>query len=61
MDGNFNPINLMMMTIGNSGCVNSCKPREGNNNNDGGGGLVAIEVISTGFGADNSGVNIGKD
>ena len=34
---------------------------EGNNNNDGGGGLVAIEVISTGFGADNSGVNIGKD
>ena len=34
---------------------------EGNNNNDGGGGLVAIEVISTGSGADHSGVNIGKD
>ena len=61
MDGNFNPINLMMMTIGNIGCVNSCKPREGNNNNDGGGLLVAIEVISTGSGADHSGVNIGKD
>ena len=45
MDGNFNPINLMMMIIGISGCVNSCKPTEGNNNNDGSGGLVAIEVI----------------
>nr|POE67189.1 hypothetical protein CFP56_54135 [Quercus suber] len=41
--------------------IKCCKPREANNNNDGGGGLVPIEVISTGFGADNSGVNIGVE
>lgn len=49
------------MKIGKSGCVNSCKPTEGNNNHDGGSGLVAIEVISTDCGADNSCVNIGRD
>ena len=57
----FNLINLMTMTIGNSGCVSSCKPTEGNNNHDGGSGLVAIEVISTDCGADNSCGSIGRD
>ena len=51
----------MTMTIGNSGFVSSCKPTEGNNNHDGGSGLVAIEVISTDCGADNSCGSIGRD
>ena len=51
----------MTMTIGNSGCVNNCKPTEGDNNHDGGSGLVEIEVISTDCGADNSCGNIGRD